>query len=108
MERWRSPNIWLQQDHMIQAKNLAMRSASSSLSKSLSDTIGQIAGNAVLQVTAVASGGAKRIASRSIPMPPHELQKPVRQSISGAEQWIKEGKQARQDDPLVLPPVSVQ
>ena len=33
-----------------------MRSASSSLAKSLSDTIGQIAGNAVLQVTPVAGG----------------------------------------------------
>lgn len=45
-------------------------------------------------MTALSSGGAKRVASLSIPMPPHELQKPVRQSISDAEQWIKEGKQA--------------
>jgi hypothetical protein len=45
-------------------------------------------------MTALSSGGAKEIASLSIPMHAHELQEPVRQLISGAEQWIKEGKPA--------------
>src|ERR1700722_20168714 len=43
----------------------AMRSANSSLGKSLSDTIGQIAGKAVLQVTAGPGGLAEEVVDKA-------------------------------------------